>query len=151
MLQVFHLDVAKLDQDVRYICKCFKCFQTYVISVLFWYLYIFAMVTHVFSGFLSVLQVFLMYVICISNCFVLMCKCFIGCYTCYNASYLCASVSLSVTHVVIRVRSAGVWAAPARNRRRGPVWAHKTHAQAVCWPEHVKQSTVRASGYEIHY
>jgi hypothetical protein len=85
MLQVFYLDVAKLDRDVRYICKCFKCFQTYVTSVLSWCLHIFAMITHVLSSFLSGLQVFQMYVICVLACFVLTCKCFVRCYTCCNA------------------------------------------------------------------
>jgi hypothetical protein len=32
MLQVFHLDVAKVDLDVVYICKCFKFFHTYVVN-----------------------------------------------------------------------------------------------------------------------
>jgi hypothetical protein len=35
MLQLFHLDVAKLDWDVAYICKCFMCFHMYVASVSF--------------------------------------------------------------------------------------------------------------------
>jgi hypothetical protein len=34
MLQVFHLDVVKIDRDFAYICKCFKCFHMYVASVL---------------------------------------------------------------------------------------------------------------------
>jgi hypothetical protein len=33
MLQVFHLDVAKVDMHVAYICKCFICFHTYVANV----------------------------------------------------------------------------------------------------------------------
>jgi hypothetical protein len=30
MLQVFHLDVAKLDRDIAYICKCFISMFAYV-------------------------------------------------------------------------------------------------------------------------
>ena len=73
VLQVFHIDVAKVDRDiahvamaihvyfkcrfqmfqlfqtyVAYICKCFKCFHTYVASIFIW---MFAMVTHVASSF----------------------------------------------------------------------------------------------------
>jgi hypothetical protein len=32
MLQIFYLDIAKVDLDFAYICKCFKCFHTYVVS-----------------------------------------------------------------------------------------------------------------------
>jgi hypothetical protein len=46
-LQVFHLDVAKQDRDVAYICKCFRCF-----SYVYWcFILIFAMATHVFPSF----------------------------------------------------------------------------------------------------
>jgi hypothetical protein len=65
MLQVFYLDVAKIDLDVAYIWKWFKCFHTYVASVFIRMLQvfssrfaIFAMATHVFSSLFSVLQVF---------------------------------------------------------------------------------------------
>jgi hypothetical protein len=58
MLQVFHLDAAKVDLDVGYICKCFKCFHTYVASVSSECLHMFAMAIHVFSSFSGVLQVF---------------------------------------------------------------------------------------------
>jgi hypothetical protein len=51
MLQVFHLDVAKVDLDVAYICKCFKCFHTYVASVFIWMFAIFAMAKYVVSSF----------------------------------------------------------------------------------------------------
>jgi len=33
LLQVFHLGIAKVELDVAYICKCFRCFHTYVASV----------------------------------------------------------------------------------------------------------------------
>jgi hypothetical protein len=33
MLQVFHLDVAKVDLDIAYICKCFKCFHMYSLHI----------------------------------------------------------------------------------------------------------------------
>jgi hypothetical protein len=33
MLQVFHLDITKIDLDVAYIYKCFRCFHMYVASV----------------------------------------------------------------------------------------------------------------------
>jgi hypothetical protein len=63
MLQVFHLDVAKVDLDVAYICECFKCFHTYVASVFIWVFAMFAMATHVVSNFFLVfLQVFQTYV-----------------------------------------------------------------------------------------
>ena len=48
---MFHLDVVKVDLDVAYICKCFKCFHTYVVNILSGCLHMFAMVTHVFSSF----------------------------------------------------------------------------------------------------
>jgi hypothetical protein len=38
MLQVFYLDVAKVDLNVTYICKCFRCFHTYVVIVFIWML-----------------------------------------------------------------------------------------------------------------
>jgi hypothetical protein len=54
MLQVFHLDIAKVDLVVAYICKCFKCFHTYVVSVSSECLHMFAMATHVFPSFFLV-------------------------------------------------------------------------------------------------
>ena len=33
---MFYLDVAKVDLNVAYICKCFRCFHTYVASILQW-------------------------------------------------------------------------------------------------------------------
>ena len=56
MLEVFHMDVAKIDRDVAYAAKCaasvsdacfkhlfkvFHLFQTYVASVLIWMLHTF--------------------------------------------------------------------------------------------------------------
>jgi hypothetical protein len=63
MLQVFHLNVAKLDQDVAYLCKCiiskcFRCFYTYVASVL-------SRCLHVCNGYTRVFKFFLVF-----------CKCF---------------------------------------------------------------------------
>jgi hypothetical protein len=54
MLQAFHLDVAKVDLDIAYICKCFRCFDTYVASILSGCFYMFAMATQVFSSFFCV-------------------------------------------------------------------------------------------------
>jgi hypothetical protein len=63
MFQVFHLDVAKIDLDVAYICML----QAYISSVLgvsyvclqvfLWMLQIFAKATHMFKCFASVLIV----------------------------------------------------------------------------------------------
>ena len=85
MLNVFYLDVVKVDRDVAYFvmainicCKCtfqmfYLFFQTYVASViwilymfdtmLIWMLHIFAIASHVFSGvfcncFIRMFQVF---------------------------------------------------------------------------------------------
>jgi hypothetical protein len=94
ILQVFHLDVAKLDRDVAYICKCFRCFYTYVATILSWCLHMFAMATHVFSSFflfckyfrrmLQVFHLFRMYVASVSS-------------ECYKSRS-------GVTHVAIHVR-----------------------------------------------
>jgi hypothetical protein len=67
MLQVFHLNVAKLDQDVAYLCKCiiskcFRCFYTYVASVLSRCLHVCNGYTRVFKFFFGVLQVFQTYI-----------------------------------------------------------------------------------------
>jgi hypothetical protein len=91
MLQVFHLDIAKLDQDFAYIGKCFKYFHIYVASILSSCLNMFTMATHVFSSFSGVLQLFQTYVISVSPVSNVYCKCFIrmlqkmiGCCTCCN-------------------------------------------------------------------
>jgi hypothetical protein len=62
MLEMFHLDIAKVDLDVAYICKCFKCFHTYDASVFHLDVAMFTIATHVFSSFSDVLQVFQTYV-----------------------------------------------------------------------------------------
>jgi hypothetical protein len=48
------LDVAKVDLDVAYICKCFRGFHIYVASVSSKCLYMFALATHMFSSFFDV-------------------------------------------------------------------------------------------------
>jgi hypothetical protein len=72
ILQVFYLGVAKIDLDVAYTCKGFRCFYLYVASVLseccicLHWLYtwfhvfsgVFASVSKCFSCFGSILQVF---------------------------------------------------------------------------------------------
>jgi hypothetical protein len=78
MLQIFYLNVAKLDRDVAYICKCFRCFHTYVASVSSCCLHMFVMATHLFSSFFSgVLQVFQTYVARVSALSDICCKRFI--------------------------------------------------------------------------
>jgi hypothetical protein len=65
-LQVFYLDVVKLDLDVAYTCllqayvfKCFQVFHAYVCKCFISMLHMFAMVFKCFSGiFTSVLSVF---------------------------------------------------------------------------------------------
>jgi hypothetical protein len=51
MLQVFYLDVAKVDLDVGYICKCSRCFHTYVCKRFHLYVVSFTMATHMLSSF----------------------------------------------------------------------------------------------------
>ena len=63
MVQVLHLDVTKVDLDIAYICKYFKYFHTYVISV---FICMFAMATHVVSSFLW----------CFASVSDVCCKCF---------------------------------------------------------------------------
>jgi hypothetical protein len=55
MLQVFYLDVTKVDQDVAYTCmlqtyvfKCFQVFLTYVCKCVIWMLHMFGMVLKCF-------------------------------------------------------------------------------------------------------
>jgi hypothetical protein len=57
MLQVFYLDVAKVDLDIAYTCmlqayvfKCFKVFHMYVCKCFICMLHMFAMVFKCFSG-----------------------------------------------------------------------------------------------------
>jgi hypothetical protein len=68
-LQVFHLDVAKVYLNIAYICKCFRCFHTYVASVLSrclqWlhtYFQGFLVFCKCFRHMLQVFQLFQMYI-----------------------------------------------------------------------------------------
>ena len=74
---MFHLDVAKVDLDVAYICKCYKCFHTYVTSVFYLDVAMFLMATHVFSSLSDILQVFQTYFASVSADSDICCKCFI--------------------------------------------------------------------------
>jgi hypothetical protein len=58
----FHLAIAKLDRDVPYICKCFRCFS----YVCWCFILMFAMTTHAFSSFLW----------CFASVSDVYCKCF---------------------------------------------------------------------------
>jgi hypothetical protein len=64
MLEVFYLNVAKVDLDVAYTCMLqayvFKCFRCFIHCKCFiWVLHMFAMPTHVFSWrFRRMLQIF---------------------------------------------------------------------------------------------
>jgi hypothetical protein len=78
MLQVFHLDVAKIDLDVAYTCKYFMCFHMYVAIVSSGFLHMFVMATHVFlSFFWCFLQVFETYVASVSPVLDVCYRCFI--------------------------------------------------------------------------
>jgi hypothetical protein len=74
VLQVFHLDIVKVDLDVAYICKCLKRFNTYVASV---FICMFAMATHEVSSFSGLSQVFQTYIASVSNVLNVRRKCFI--------------------------------------------------------------------------
>jgi hypothetical protein len=62
MLQLFHLDVAKVDLNVAYMCKCFKCFHMYVCKCFYLDVAIFCNGHTCFQVFSGVLHVFQMYV-----------------------------------------------------------------------------------------
>jgi hypothetical protein len=67
MLQVFHLNVAKLDRDVAYTCKCFGCFHTYIAGV-FTHVFKFLLVfCKYFKHMLQVFHLFRMYVVNVSS------------------------------------------------------------------------------------
>jgi hypothetical protein len=70
-------DVAKLDRDVAYIYKCFRCFYTMLQVFHFDVCIFFALATHVFSSFSGVLQVFQTYAVSVSAISDICCKCFI--------------------------------------------------------------------------
>jgi hypothetical protein len=79
MLQVFHMDVAKVDQDITYIaigvhvcCKLLFLmfhlfFQMYVASVFIWMLYMFH--TYVCKCFIGMLRMFLQWFQVFFMCF----------------------------------------------------------------------------------
>jgi hypothetical protein len=55
---VFYLNVAKVDLDAAYICKCFKSFHTYVAGFHPDVLHMFVMATRVFKFFLVLRKCF---------------------------------------------------------------------------------------------
>ena len=77
MLQVFHLDVVKVDLDVAYICKCFRCFYMYVASVSSRYCICLQWLHTCFQALSGVLQVLLTYVASVSALSDVCCKCLI--------------------------------------------------------------------------
>jgi hypothetical protein len=83
------VDVVKVDLDVAYICKCFKCFITYVAK--WFHLNVCNGYTRGFQVFSGISQVFQTYVASVLTILDVCCKCF---------SLYVAKVS-GVTHVAV--------------------------------------------------
>ena len=126
MLQVFCLDVAKVDLDVAYTCmlqayvsKCFHVFYTYVCKCFIWMLHMFAIVFKYFSGVLA----------SVSNAYF---KCFI-CLLLYVATAAsgCFKSRSGVTHEM-RVESGR--RRRLRPRRRGRCQGQHWQCPRQCGP-----------------
>jgi hypothetical protein len=72
---VFYVDIVKVDLDVAYIYKCFKCFLTYVAK---WFHFnVCNGYTRGFQVFSGISQVFQTYVASVSTILDVCCKCFL--------------------------------------------------------------------------
>jgi hypothetical protein len=84
MLQVFHLDIVKVNLHVAYVSKCFRCLirmlQAFHLDVA----YVCNGYTRVFQVFSNVLQVFQTYV---ASVFIWMLQKYIWCCTCCNRTH----------------------------------------------------------------
>jgi hypothetical protein len=99
MLQVFHLDVAKLDRDVPYIYASVSSIFIHTLQVFY---LVFAMAIHVFLVF-----------------FLVFC----------NVSDIYCKNRPGAAHVAMRVRSGGDASGPcARFDDTGPMWAREMQA-----------------------